>query len=270
MDNMLSLIRELQFSDLKLPFSIYQSQCEQKILDIPIAKPMCIFVVAGEKQFGEGFKLSCRKNQFIFFSEHSSVHIRNIPNEGEYVAILIEFDYLDFDMLPRENSINKTDYFIGDVDGEIAMCLKQFFEIATCSLADVCSLRRKELLLFLYHSGYRQVASLIGRPTIKRKVHDMLISNKFREISMEKICAELAMSESTLRRKLQLENTTMKQIKNSARLGFGLHLLQTTAKPIGLVSEECGYQSQSRFTVGFKNRFGLTPSELRKTKQLSQ
>ncbi|WP_084683746.1 helix-turn-helix domain-containing protein [Psychromonas hadalis] len=46
----------------------------------------------------------------------------------------------------------------------------------------------------------------------------------------------------------------------------GIHLLQTTHFSIGLISEKCGYQSQSRFTDRFKTLFGLTPSELRKTK----
>ena len=74
------------------------------------------------------------------------------------------------------------------------------------------------------------------------------------------------MSESTLRRKLKAEGTSLQEIKDQSRLGLGLHLLQTTQDPITLIAEKCGYQSQSRFTNRFKGRFGLTPSELRKTK----
>jgi AraC-like DNA-binding protein len=76
------------------------------------------------------------------------------------------------------------------------------------------------------------------------------------------------MSESTLRRKLKLEGTSVQEVKDQARLGLGLHLLQTTRQPISLVAEKCGYLSQSRFTDRFKKRFGLTPSELRKTKMV--
>jgi AraC-like DNA-binding protein len=32
------------------------------------------------------------------------------------------------------------------------------------------------------------------------------------------------------------------------------------------VAERCGYQSQSRFTDKFKQFFGVTPTELRKTR----
>jgi transcriptional regulator GlxA family with amidase domain len=58
----------------------------------------------------------------------------------------------------------------------------------------------------------------------------------------------------------------LQDIKDRARLSLGLHLLQTTVEPIGIVAEKCGYHSQSRFTERFKTHFGLTPSELRKTK----
>jgi len=74
------------------------------------------------------------------------------------------------------------------------------------------------------------------------------------------------MSESTLRRKLKAEGTSIQEIKDQTRMGFGLHLLQTTKKSISIIAQECGYQSQSRFTSRFKDRFGLTPTELRKTK----
>lgn len=58
----------------------------------------------------------------------------------------------------------------------------------------------------------------------------------------------------------------MQEIKDQARLGLGLHLLQTTHYSIVLIAEKCGYKSQSRFTDRFKERFGLTLSELQKTK----
>ena len=129
------------------------------------------------------------------------------------------------------------------------------------------SLRKKEFLILLYYLGYKEIVSMVGRSKVSHKIQDLLIRHNFREITMDKICDTLAMSQSTLHRKLKSENTSIKEIKNRARLGLGLHLLQTTEKSVSLISEKCGYQSHSRFTQSFKNRFGLTPTELRKTKQ---
>ncbi|WP_462154574.1 helix-turn-helix domain-containing protein [Pseudoalteromonas piscicida] len=50
------------------------------------------------------------------------------------------------------------------------------------------------------------------------------------------------------------------------KLGHGLHLIQTSYEPIGLIAEKCGYSSSSRFTDRFKQLYGLTPSALRKTR----
>ncbi|KAE9698691.1 helix-turn-helix domain-containing protein, partial [Enterobacteriaceae bacterium TzEc077] len=49
----------------------------------------------------------------------------------------------------------------------------------------------------------------------------------------------------------------------------GLHIIQTTNKSIGNIAFECGYQFQNPFTEQFKNLFGITPRELRKTKMLT-
>jgi AraC-like DNA-binding protein len=88
----------------------------------------------------------------------------------------------------------------------------------------------------------------------------------FHELTIDIICEHLLMSESKLRRKLKLEGTSVQEIKDQARLGLALHLLQTSSNSIGVIADKCGYQSQSRFTERFKKRFGLTPSELKKTK----
>ena len=69
-----------------------------------------------------------------------------------------------------------------------------------------------------------------------------------------------------MRRKLSAEDTNFQTIKDRIKLGHGLYMLQTSDTPMGLVANACGYQSQSRFTDKFKVMYGLTPSELRKTR----
>ena len=107
---------------------------------------------------------------------------------------------------------------------------------------------------------------MMGKPKVSHQVHELCQRGEFDKLTNDYICQQLAMSESTLRRKLKMEGTTIQVIKDRAKLGLGLHLLQTTLFPIGIIADKCGYHSQSRFTDRFKSHFGLTPSELRKTK----
>ncbi|MBR6765127.1 MAG: helix-turn-helix transcriptional regulator [Clostridia bacterium] len=49
---------------------------------------------------------------------------------------------------------------------------------------------------------------------------------------------------------------------------YAKQLLAATDMPIQLISEEAGFSNQNRFTEFFKNRFGISPSEFRKSSML--
>ena len=144
--------------------------------------------------------------------------------------------------------------------------MQQLVESSQWAPNDVFSSRKREIITLLCHLGHGDILSLLASPQLKDKLHEMIVKHEGCELSVQEICKNLAMSESTLRRKLKLESTSVQAIKDSARLGLGLHLLQTTGHAIGMIADQCGYQSQSRFTERFKKHFGLTPSALRKTK----
>ena len=179
--------------------------------------------------------------------------------------MLIEFDYQDFNGL-KTSALNKQDYCIGKITATLEKCLQQFVESSLWAPEQLWPLRKREIIELLCHMGYKEILSMVGNPKVGHRLHDMFCDQDFHQLTIEHICNQLAMSESTLRRKLKTEGTSVQEIKDQARLGLGLHLLQTTHYSIVLIAEKCGYQSQSRFTERFKGRFGLTPSELRKTK----
>jgi AraC-like DNA-binding protein len=93
----------------------------------------------------------------------------------------------------------------------------------------------------------------------------MIANNLTLDWTAELIAADLFMSSSTLRRKLKNEGENIQDIRSRTRLSHGLHLLQTTQLNIGHIANQCGYQSQSRFTEQFKVLFGMTPREIRKS-----
>tara|TARA_B110000881_G_C18511257_1_gene482354 strand:+ start:131 stop:937 length:807 start_codon:yes stop_codon:yes gene_type:complete len=265
MVTLLSSIQNKLNENSEQPFSVYTSIKEQKLLNVPIAKPLLIVVLSGNKELGVDKKLTCHSGEFVFLSDSPSIDMRNIPKEKEYFALLIEFDYQDFNGL-QVNTSKKKDYFIGKTTLELESCLKQFIDVSSWAPKQLWSLRKREIISLLCHMGHEKILSMLGRPQIKDTLHDMFMDKGFHELTIEFICEHLAMSESTLRRKLKLEGTSVQGVKDQARLGLSLHLLQTSNNSIGMIADKCGYQSQSRFTERFKRRFGLTPSELRKTK----
>jgi AraC-like DNA-binding protein len=288
MKNLLDAVKKTLCETPELPFAVYSSVYEQHLLNVPIVKPLLVVVLKGVKKLGQRSELVCHSGEFVFLSDNPALNMRNVPNDDEYFALLIEFDYEDFkgltfNELNQGMATNLTDDIvkdctrlieqttlgktcIGQTTEMLKRCLQQFVESAQWAPKSLWSLRKREIIALLYYMGHIDVLSLSGRPKIGHRLHELFCDQGFYGLSIETICNKLAMSESTLRRKLKLEGTSVQEVKDNARLGLGLNLLQTTVHSIGVIADKCGYQSQSRFTDRFKGRFGLTPSELRKTK----
>jgi len=265
MKKLITTIKAIDTESQALPFAVYSSIKEQHLLNVPVVKPLFIAVLDGEKKLGKDGEIVCCAGDFIFLSDSPAINMRNIPKEKEYFALLIEFEYEDFIGL-GPYSVGEQSFSLGEISIALEKCLQQFVEWSLFSPQALWALRRKEILQLLCHMGHRDILSMAAPHKLGQKIHALFSQQPSEEVSLAIICQQVAMSESTLRRKLIAEGTTIQEIKDQVKLGFGLHLVQTTSHSIVYIAEQCGYQSQSRFTSRFKGRFGLTPSELRKTK----
>ncbi|MDN4503242.1 AraC family transcriptional regulator [Alteromonadaceae bacterium BrNp21-10] len=265
MQQLLSTIQRITSQNREQPFAAYSSVHQQRLLNVPIAKPLLIVVLSGNKAFGKNNEVICDSGDFVFFADSPAINMRNIPTDQPYMSLIIEFDFDDFNGL-QFTTAKKQDYCLGKASNALTHCLQQFVESTQWAPKSMWSLRKREILTLLNHLGYSDILALLGKAKVSHRLHDMFHHHQFAELSIDSICDQLAMSESTLRRRLKSEGTSVQEVKDQARLGLGLHLLQTTAYSIAVIAEKCGYQSPSRFTERFKGRFDLTPSELRKTK----
>ncbi|MDO7376825.1 helix-turn-helix transcriptional regulator [Acinetobacter baumannii] len=270
MKNLISLAKKslVVHSNLNLPFAVYSAYQEQKITNVPISKPLLIIVLSGFKELGKTENIKCVAGSFIFLANSSSIDMRNIPDQEEYFALLIEFDFEDFNDLPQ-NAGTSQNYVQGQLNPLLESALHQFIDFSLVAPPSAFKFRKRELLELIYYSGYTAIAKLNMNKSLSERVQTLISYHLSTELTAEFIAAQLFMSSSTLRRKLKSEGNSIQDIRNRVRLGHGLHLIQTTNNSIGDIAFECGYQSQSRFTEQFKNLFGITPRELRKTKMLT-
>ncbi|WP_426338866.1 helix-turn-helix transcriptional regulator [Pseudoduganella sp. S-14] len=248
-----------------LPYSIYSSVREQKIVNVPVIKPTLICVLDGSKKLGSNGEIDCMTGSFIILSNRPSISMRNIPSDSEYLAMIVEFDFEDFRCLPPRTG-RAAPFVQGPIDSILLETLRQFVAWSAFAPPAMWRVRRQEILQLLHHLGHEQVGAVVEPPSLGHKVHGMISADVASDLTAGLVAARLALSESTLRRKLAAEGATLQAIKDRARLGHGLHLVQTTFDPIGRIAEKCGYQSQSRFTEKFRQLFGTTPTELRKTR----
>lgn len=119
-----------------------------------------------------------------------------------------------------------------------------------------------EVLLLLAEAG------CVLRPAESISVADLvrsLVSQRpHAPWSVEDLSGRLQLSPSTLRRRLAGHGTNASALLRETRLEIALALLQTTRLPVGDIASRCGYDSHSRFSAAFKQRFGFVPSELRR------
>lgn len=264
MKDLITLIKNLPVKKDNLPFSIYSAPKEQFIENVPAIKPLLIFILGGVKKLGKECVV-CPTGSFVFLSNHPNVDMRNIPCDDDYLAILIEFEYSDFNQFKCKQKAQKK-YFQGEVDTLLQLALKQYIELSLLTSASALQFRKQELLQLLYLSGYEEVSAIAAPPTLSQKVYELINKEVANDWNVKRLAEHLFISESTLRRKLKVEGTSVKAIRNRTRLGYGLHLIQTTVEDIGSIAMRCGYQSPSRFTEQFKQRFNMTPTELRRTR----
>jgi AraC-like DNA-binding protein len=265
MKNLIVDAKKMQEAGRALPFAVYSSVKEQRILNVQIIKPLLICVLNGRKRLGSQGEIDCPTGSFIVLSNRPGIEMRNIPCDSEYFALLLEFEYEDFECLPT--SQGKAAPFIqAEIGAALRQTLQQLVEWSAFAPPAMWAMRRREILQLLYHLGHEQIGAVVQPPSLSHKVHGIISADLASELSAGALASQLAVSEATLRRKLAAEGASIQAIKDKARLSLGLHLVQTTFEPIGRVAERCGFQSQSRFTEKFRQFFGITPSELRKTR----
>lgn len=265
MKALIDLAKRLSEEQDLLPYAVVSSLKEQHICNAPVIKPLLIFVLAGVKKLGKGGEIVCPGGTFLFLSNAPNIDMRNVP-DGEYFALLIEFDHSDFDQFRSEPSGGNPVHFQGAIDPPLEKALQQFIEFPAYAPPALWSARKQELLRLLYLLGHKQVGAIVERPGVSHRLHDMVIEDVQASWTVSRFASRMAVSEPTLRRKLKAEGIGIKTIVSRAKLGYGLHLVQTTLEPIGRIAERCGYASQSRFTDRFKALFGVTPTDLRKTR----
>lgn len=265
MKDLIAHARQAIASEKGAPFSVYHAIKEQTIINVPITKPLLIYVLDGTKRLGVNSEVICDSGEFVFLSNNPQVHLRNIPRGAEYFALLIEFELSDFECLPSDSN-PKEPMIKGKVNDALYQSLLQFVDCASYLPDSLWASRRQELLQIFQHEGFPNPRCITTTPDLSHQVYRLVSTDLSADMSSQWLAAELALSESTLRRKLRVEGTSVQEIKDRVKLGTALHLIQTTFESIGIIAERCGYQSQSRFTGKFKQRFGITPTALRKTR----
>lgn len=95
------------------------------------------------------------------------------------------------------------------------------------------------------------------------RVHRLVGQRPHANWSVDEVARAFHLSASTLQRRLADEGTSVSRCVREVRLEAALALLQGSALQVSEIAARCGYDSHSRFTAAFRQRYGYAPSHLR-------
>ncbi|GGP27645.1 helix-turn-helix transcriptional regulator [Silvimonas amylolytica] len=235
---------------------------------VPIDMAMLILVTAGSKlmRWGNEERLIAQ-GQAIMIAPGQTFDVTNRrPHEGVYESVWLAWEPAV--VTPYAAAMGE----VAVADACVIACpdpaLLQSIEHARSALADdampaaIATHRMQEVLLCLaVHGGVRFKPE--APATLTQRVRALIKASPADDWRGPDLAAQLAMSEATLRRKLAAEGMSLSDLLVDVRMSLALIQLQSTDHPVSQIALDSGYESQSRFAIRFRKRFGFAPSEVR-------
>ncbi|TGJ98471.1 AraC family transcriptional regulator [Leptospira langatensis] len=236
--------------------------------------PTLVFVRKGTKTLkGNENEFVIREGEAVAIAGGQAFDVVNRPSGDEFQSAWIAFhpNVIQNYKPIRDDLENIESAFVFSPLGE---GFTDAFRLATESITtrmniseQIAAHRVTEILLWMGEFGKK--FKVPSSETVSQKVRNLLSSTPARDWQAIDIADRLEISEATLRRRLAGENVSFSEILIDVRMSFALSLLQATDRSIGEIAKEAGYDSASRFAVRFRDRFGYSPTVLRKETSLT-
>lgn len=240
------------------------------IKHVPFYTPCLILVLSGRKWlFEKSAPVVCESGEVMAVMGPASYDLRNEPDarSKRYRALLIPFKPEHLDRLIRTHGLMHPvpSQPVGVLkfapDEELYSALSHY--LTTQGDAKLLNHRLLEILLILATRNPGLLNYALQHGGWSARVRALVASDLSQPWDIASVCAQLATSESTLRRNLKREGTHFRAVLQELRLSTALMQLLQTTHPVHRIAYDCGYLSVSRFTSNFHQRFGLPPSQVR-------
>lgn len=244
----------------------------QKLLATRIAidEAMLVRVLAGSKTLRwAGRELTIRAGETVAVAGGQTFDILNTPDAeaGVYRAEWLSFDPALTNRFAEYYGIAEPVRDAVKLTGQPGFAAA--FEDAAAALADgrqpalavetaLCGVRA-----WLHHQRWSFQAADKGS-NLCHIVRRTIAADTATPWTIGDIAAKQHLSEATLRRHLAEAGTSFRTLLADVRMMRALTLLQISELPVARIAEMVGYESPSRFSVRFRQRFGFKPADVRR------
>ncbi len=245
---------------------------------MPMMQPCIMAVVTGRKELATSSRtVTAEDGEMILVPGGSRYWLGNYPSDRDslYCGLGLRFSAAALEHFrqiygKRLGGRALSPVWHAPMPAVVQRALLQWLELGPKETRDPAldEHRQVEMLLLLAQAGLTGNLLLDDHPSWRLRASQYMAIDPARPWQMRDVCRHLGVSETSLRRHLKDEATSFRETLEELRLGFGLSLVLETSWSIGRISEAVGYQSQSRFGERFKQRFGTTPTALRRTQSV--
>jgi AraC-like DNA-binding protein len=230
--------------------------------------PMIIVVRRGRKIIqSPGYAFVLEAGEAIAIAQGQVFDFENIPaDDGDYEARWLVIEPAIIEAFGEPGGTEPV--APARVLGRMSDGLLQAFEQAVSALCDDGTLpdavvrhRVMELLAWLKASGLRY--TLMQVDSFAARIRRLVGSRPDHGWSSAEISTSLGVSDATLRRRLQDESISLREVLTDIRMTHAMQLLQSSKMPVSEIAASSGFESQSRFAIRFRDRFGFPPSAIR-------
>ena len=235
---------------------------------ITTSLPLIIIVRQGRKVItSPGFEFVVDEGEAIAIASGQVLDFENIPaKDGSYEARWL---VIEPELIATFSNAEQTEPVMPARRlGRMSPGLSEAFEQAVLALQDEDELpevvvrhRVMELLVWLNASGLR--FSVSQPDSFTARIRRLVGRRPDRPWSSAEISSSLGVSDATLRRRLQEEGISLRGVLTDIRMTHAMQLLQSSQMPVSAVAASSGFESQSRFAIRFRDRFGFPPSAIR-------
>lgn len=258
-------------------FWINGCQQAQTITRMDISAPMLMFPIIGQKRIiADRQTYGTQAGEVLLLPKGIRCDVENIPEaeQSRFLGASLVFDRQTLDLFDKAYSDRLKDWDLTPKwkavgSNEVYSLIADWITHDQNYPADLTQARHRlvEILLILARQGLAGNLLLSHSETLSERITSHFKTDLSRDWSVKDLTKTLAMSERTLRRRLQSERTGFRELLEDTRLNQGVERVISSDMPIGQIAFECGYQSQSRFAERFRLRFSMSPTELRATQK---
>ncbi len=258
-------------------FWINGCQQPQSITRMDISDPMLMFPIVGCKRVVTDQEVySTVPGELILLPKGTRCDVENIPapERSRFLGASLVFDLQTLELFGKIYAEALQDWELSPKwkakgSKEAFSLIAEWISHDQNFTADAIQTRHRlvEILLVLARQGKAGNLLVSRSETLSERIKKHIKTDLSRDWSLKDLTKTLAMSERTLRRRLQDEETGFRDVLEDTRLNQGVQRVISSDMPIGQIAYECGYQSQSRFAERFRKRFSMSPTELRATQR---